>query len=163
MTGANPPSPALTSDCVLPGSPYPWNYEGTDADGSFFWEPGRYRDPANDWPVDAAYGENEPDTGKPLGLTGLIRRHQPDVPSNPRSGWVGDYDIDEGFVVPSGPIRFGRLVQKAFSVSATPGRTPATTPCPSPRRWPCWSAASSATLKVYDRPFLDPSVPADFH
>ncbi|MFF0476294.1 alpha-L-fucosidase [Streptomyces sp. NPDC004284] len=165
VTGARPPSPALPSDCVLPGSPYPWNHEGTDpagfdhhenarimknevyqsvkelvtdfgavddiwwdggwlaqqgtdADGSFFWEPGQYRDPGNDWPVDAAYGETEPGTGKPLGLTGPVRRHLPDAVSNSRSGWVGDYDIDEGFGVPSGPIRFGRLVQKAFSVSS---------------------------------------------
>ncbi|MER7757899.1 alpha-L-fucosidase [Kitasatospora sp. NPDC097643] len=163
--GAKPPSPALTSDCVLPGgSPYPWNYEGidpagfdyhenartmknevyqsvkelvtdygavddiwwdggwlaqqgTDADGSFFWEPGQYRDPGNGWPVDTAYGENESGTGRPLGLTGLVRRHLPNAVANSRSGWVGDYDIDEGFGVPSGPIRYGRLVQKAFSVS----------------------------------------------
>ncbi|MFF2148754.1 alpha-L-fucosidase [Kitasatospora sp. NPDC058190] len=164
VTGAKPPSPALTSDCVLPNSPYPWNYEGTDpagfdyhenartmknevyqsvkelvtdfgavddiwwdggwlaqqgtdADGSFFWEPGQYRDPGNGWPVDAAYGETEWGTGKPLGLTGLVRQHLPNAVANSRSGWVGDYDIDEGFGVPSGPIRFGRLVQKAFSVS----------------------------------------------
>ncbi|GAA0683521.1 hypothetical protein GCM10010193_41760 [Kitasatospora atroaurantiaca] len=67
--------------------------------------------------MDAAYGENEPGTGKGLGLSGLVRQHQPNAVASSRSGWVGDYDVDEGFGVPSGPIRFGRLVQKAFSVS----------------------------------------------
>ncbi|WP_051709039.1 alpha-L-fucosidase [Streptomyces sp. NRRL S-350] len=168
VSGAKPPNPALTADCVLPGSPYPWNHEGTDpagfdyhenartlknevyqsvkelvtdygavddiwwdggwvaqqgtdAQGSFFWEPGQYRDQANGWPVDPAYGENEPGTGTPLGLTGLVRRHQPNAVATSRSGWVGDYDIDEGTGVPSGPIRFGRLVQKAFSVGGSWG------------------------------------------
>ncbi|MFD8706952.1 alpha-L-fucosidase [Kitasatospora sp. NPDC059648] len=168
VTGTKPPSPALASECVLPGSPYPWNCEGsdpagfdyhesartmknevyqsvkelvtdygavddvwwdggwlaqqgTDADGSFFWEPGQYRDPGNSWPVDAAYGDTEPGTGRPLGLTGLVRRHQPDALTTPRSGWVGDYDVEEGPAVPTGPIRFGRLVQKAFSVGGAWG------------------------------------------
>ncbi|MFI9365842.1 alpha-L-fucosidase [Kitasatospora sp. NPDC053057] len=168
VTGAKPPNPALTSDCVLPGSPYPWNYEGSDpagfdyhenartmknevyqsvkelvtdygavddvwwdggwlaqqgsdASGSFFWEPGQYRDPGNGWPVDAAYGDTEPGTGRPLGLTGLVRRHQPNAVATPRSGWIGDYDVEEGAGVPSGPIRFGRLVQKAFSVGGAWG------------------------------------------
>ncbi|WP_232247210.1 alpha-L-fucosidase [Kitasatospora azatica] len=166
VSGAKPPSPALTSDCVLPNSLYPWNYEGTDptsfdyhenartmknevyqsvkelvtdygaiddvwwdggwlaqqgtdASGSFFWEPGQYRDPNNGWLVDAAYGETEPSTGKPLGLTGLVRQHQPNAVANSRSGWVGDYDIEEGGYVSSGPIRYGRLVQKAFAISGT--------------------------------------------
>ncbi|WP_031069785.1 alpha-L-fucosidase [Streptomyces sp. NRRL WC-3742] len=166
VTGAKPPQPALTSDCVLPGSPYPWNYEGSDpagfdyhenartmknevyqsvkelvtdygavddiwwdggwlaqqgsdADGSFFWEPGQYRDPANSWPVDAAYGDTEPGTGRPLGLTGLVRRHQPNAVAGSRSGWVGDYDVEEGGYVSTGPLRSGRLVQKAFSISGT--------------------------------------------
>jgi len=66
--------------------------------------------------VDAAYGENEPGSGRALGLTGLVRPHLPNAVSNSRSGWVGDYDSDEGYGVPSGPIRFGRLVQKAFSI-----------------------------------------------
>ncbi|MFE9428820.1 alpha-L-fucosidase [Kitasatospora sp. NPDC006697] len=168
VTGATPPSPALTSDCVLPNSPYPWNYEGTnpagfdyhenartlknevyqsvkelvtdygaiddiwwdggwlaqqgtDAAGSFFWEPGQYRDPNNGWQVDAAYGETEAGTGRPLGLAGLVRRHQPNAVANSRSGWVGDYDLEEGSYVTSGPIKSGRLVQKAFSLGGAWG------------------------------------------
>ncbi|MFE2411714.1 alpha-L-fucosidase [Kitasatospora sp. NPDC059408] len=168
VSGSKPPSPALTSDCVLPNSVYPWNYEGsdpagfdyhenarimknevyqsvkelvtdygaiddiwwdggwlaqqgTDASGSFFWEPGQYRDGGNGWQVDAAYGDTETDTGRPLGLTGVLRRHQPNAVSNSRSGWVGDYDLDEGSGVPSGPIRYGRLVQKTFSVGGSWG------------------------------------------
>ncbi|MFF2078227.1 alpha-L-fucosidase [Kitasatospora sp. NPDC058162] len=168
VSGAKPPSPALTSDCVLPNSVYPWNYEGsdpagfdyhenartmknevyqsvkelvtdygaiddiwwdggwlaqqgTDAAGSFFWEPGQYRDGGNGWQVDSAYGESEWGTGRPLGLTGVLRQHQPNAVSNSRSGWVGDYDLDEGTGVPSGPIRYGRLVQKTFSVGGSWG------------------------------------------
>ncbi|WP_083975537.1 alpha-L-fucosidase [Kitasatospora mediocidica] len=167
VSGSKPPSPALTSDCVLPNSLYPWNYEGpdpagldyhenarimknevyqsvkelvtnygavdiwwdggwlaqqgTDAQGSFFWEPGQYRDSGNGWQVDAAYGENETGTGKPLGLTGLVRRHQPDSAANSRSGWVGDYDIEEGGYLSTGPIKSGRLVQKAFSLGGAWG------------------------------------------
>jgi alpha-L-fucosidase len=54
---------------------------GSDADAAFFWEPGKFRDAANEWPVDAAYSENDAATGRPLGITGLVREHQPDVVS----------------------------------------------------------------------------------
>lgn len=52
---------------------------GTDADAAFFWEPGKFRDPSNEWPVDSAYSETDSATGKPLGLTGLVRKHQADI------------------------------------------------------------------------------------
>ncbi|MEZ0110601.1 alpha-L-fucosidase [Catenulispora sp. EB89] len=86
--------------------------QGTDADASFFWEPGRYRDSGNGWPVDAAYGATETGTGLPLGLTGLVRQSQPTATATPRSGWIGDYDVDEGGAVPTGRLRSGHLVQK---------------------------------------------------
>jgi alpha-L-fucosidase len=53
--------------------------QGSDADGAFFWEPGLSRDAANRWPVDSAYSENDPASGKPLGLTGLVRTHQDQI------------------------------------------------------------------------------------
>jgi len=168
VSGSKPPSPALTSDCVLPNSLYPWNYEGSDptsfdyhenartmknevyqsvkelvtdygaiddiwwdggwlaqqgsdASGSFFWEPGQYRDTSNGWLVDSAYGDNETGSGRPLGLTGLVRQHQPNAVANSRSGWVGDYDLEEGSYVTTGPIKSGRLVQKAFSLGSSWG------------------------------------------
>ena len=95
--------------------------QGTDADASFFWEPGRYRDSGNGWQVDAAYGATETGTGLPLGLTGLVRQNQPTATSTPRSGWIGDYDVDEGGGVPTGRLRSGHLVQKTFSVGSTWG------------------------------------------
>ncbi|WP_369368161.1 alpha-L-fucosidase [Streptomyces sp. CG4] len=93
--------------------------QGSDADGAFFWEPGRYRDPANEWPVDAVYGETD-DDGRPLGLMGMVRKHQPGIVATSRSGWVGDYASDEGPSVPRGAIRTG-LVEKVFSVGSTWG------------------------------------------
>jgi alpha-L-fucosidase len=62
--------------------------QGTGADGAFFWEPGQFRDPANQWPVDAAYGETDA-AGNPLGLMGMVRKHQPDIVATSRSGWMG--------------------------------------------------------------------------
>ncbi|QDN75385.1 Tat pathway signal protein [Streptomyces sp. S1A1-7] len=94
--------------------------QGTDADGAFFWEPGQFRDTANQWQVDATYGETD-DNGKPLGLMGMVRKHQPDIVATSRSGWKGDYDSDEGPGVPTGAIRTGRLVEKVFSIIGTWG------------------------------------------
>lgn len=94
--------------------------QGTDAAGAFFWEPGQFRDTANQWQVDAVYGETDA-SGKPLGLMGMVRKHQPDIVATSRSGWKGDYDSDEGPGVPSGAIRTGRLVEKVFSVGGTWG------------------------------------------
>jgi alpha-L-fucosidase len=93
---------------------------GSDADGAFFWEPGQFRDTANQWPVDAVYSETDAG-GRPLGLMGMVRKHQPDIVATSRSGWTGDYDIDEGTGVPSGAIRTGRLVEKVFSVGGSWG------------------------------------------
>ncbi len=94
--------------------------QGSDASGEFFWEPGQFRDTANQWLVDDTYGEKDA-SGKPLGLMGMVRKHQPDIVATSRSGWMGDYDSDEGGSVPSGAIRTGRLVEKAFTVCGSWG------------------------------------------
>ncbi|MEU6261547.1 alpha-L-fucosidase [Streptomyces sp. NPDC047043] len=93
--------------------------QGSDADGAFFWEPGLFRDPSNDWPVDSVYGETDAD-GKPLGLMGMVRKHQPDIVATSRSGWIGDYASEEGPSVPSGAIRTG-LSEKVFTVGSSWG------------------------------------------
>ncbi|MCX5263123.1 alpha-L-fucosidase [Streptomyces sp. NBC_00199] len=93
---------------------------GSDADGAFFWEPGQLRDSANPWPVDATYGETDA-AGKPLGLMGMVRKHQPDIVATSRSGWKGDYDSEEGGSVPTGAIRTGRLAEKVFTVCGSWG------------------------------------------
>jgi alpha-L-fucosidase len=95
--------------------------QGSDADAAFFWEPGKFRDPANQWPVDSAYSETDPATGKPLGLTGLVRKHQPDIVTTLRSGWIGDYTSEEGPSVPSGAIRTGRVAEKCFTIGGAWG------------------------------------------
>lgn len=95
--------------------------QGTDADGAFFWEPGLFRDAANQWPVDSAFSESDPATGQPLGLTGLVRRHQPGILATSRSGWIGDYTSEEGDWVPTGPIRTGKVAEKCFSVGGAWG------------------------------------------
>jgi len=95
--------------------------QGSDADAAFFWEPGRFRDPSNEWPVDSVYGETDPATGKPLGLTGLVRKHQPDIVTTLRSGWIGDFASEEGGSVPSGAIRTGKVAEKCFTIGGAWG------------------------------------------
>ncbi|MFC9701341.1 alpha-L-fucosidase [Streptomyces sp. NPDC056943] len=96
---------------------------GTDADAAFFWEPGKFRDPSNEWPVDPAHSETDAATGRPLGLTGLVRKHQPDIVTTLRSGWIGDYTSEEGGAVPSGAIRTGKLAEKCFTIGGAWGHT----------------------------------------
>ncbi|MFC0439887.1 alpha-L-fucosidase [Kutzneria buriramensis] len=98
---------------------------GSDAAGAFFWEPGQYRDPANEWPVDE-YGVIDGATGRPLGLIGMVRLHQPNIVANSRSGWIGDHDVEEGGSVPTGPLRTG-VVEKTFTIRGHWGYTAAAT------------------------------------
>ena len=78
--------------------------KGSDRDGAFFWEPGRYRDPANAWPVDNLYSDFD-ENGRALGLMGMVRKYSPKVVSNGRSGWMGDFAVDEGGKPVTGPVR----------------------------------------------------------
>ncbi|GAA3808992.1 hypothetical protein GCM10022403_048830 [Streptomyces coacervatus] len=95
--------------------------KGSDADAAFFWEPGKLRDSSNQWPVDAAYSDTDSATGSALGVMGVVRKHQPDVVVNPRSGWMGDYLSEEGGAVPTGAIRNGRLAEKNFTICGSWG------------------------------------------
>ena len=78
--------------------------QGTDRDGAFFWEPGRYRAAANAWPVAAAYGDTD-ESGQPLGLMGIARKYSPQVICNNRAGWMGDEIPAEGDADIKGPVR----------------------------------------------------------
>ncbi len=77
--------------------------QGSDRDGAFFWEPGRYRDLKNAWPV--ARENSDEEDGKPLGLMGIVRKYSPDLICNARSGWIGDIDSVEGGMATTGPVR----------------------------------------------------------
>ncbi len=78
--------------------------QGSDRDAMFFWEPGRYRDPNNPWPVDAEFSDYD-ETGKALGLMGIARKYSPKVIVNKRSGWIGDIGDEEGSKPVTGPVR----------------------------------------------------------
>jgi alpha-L-fucosidase len=77
---------------------------GTDRDGAFFWEPGKYRDPNNEWPVSAEFGDFD-ETGRPLGIMGIARKYSPNVLCNNRAGWMGDFAVEEGSKPVTGPVR----------------------------------------------------------
>ncbi|ESQ83831.1 glycoside hydrolase family 29 [Asticcacaulis sp. AC466] len=65
-------------------------HTGTDADAAWFWEPDK--------------------------LNRMVRKYQPDIVINPRSGWQGDFDTSEGPGPITGPIR-ARPWEKAFSIN----------------------------------------------
>jgi alpha-L-fucosidase len=93
--------------------------QGTSAAGASFWESGRYMDPNNEWPVSPYFQETDESTGKPLGLMGIVRKYQPDIIVNPRSGWVGDIRAEEGGARITGPVRTEHVYEKCMS--AGPG------------------------------------------
>lgn len=96
--------------------------QGTDADAAYFWESGKYQSKDSEWLVNP-YFQDKDDAGKPLGLMGIIRKYQPNILVNPRSGWIGDYTCEEGTGAVKGDIRSG-VVEKCLSISAGWGYTP---------------------------------------
>ena len=65
-------------------------HKGTDADAAWFWQPDK--------------------------LNRMVRTYQPEIVINPRSGWQGDYEEEEGSAPIKGPIR-ARPWEKAFSLN----------------------------------------------
>lgn len=72
-------------------------HKGTDADAAWFWEPDK--------------------------LNRMVRQYQPKILINPRSGWQGDYEEEEGGAPIKGPIR-ARPWEKTFSLNGAWGYTP---------------------------------------
>jgi len=66
-------------------------HKGTDADAAWFWHPDM--------------------------LNAMVRKNQPKVVINPRSGWQGDFNVEEGAAPISGPIR-DKPWEKTFSLTA---------------------------------------------
>lgn len=62
---------------------------GTDADAAWFWQPDV--------------------------LNGMVRKLQPDIVINPRSGWQGDFDDEEGSAPIKGPVR-SKPWEKVFTL-----------------------------------------------
>lgn len=90
--------------------------QGTDADAAYFWESGKYMSKDNNWPICPNIQEIDVETGKALGLMGIARKYQPDMVVNPRSGWKGDYTVEEGGGDVRGDIREG-VVEKCVSLA----------------------------------------------
>ncbi len=90
--------------------------KGTDADGAFFHEPGRYLDPKNQWPIAEKYHDIEESTGKAMGIMGMVRKYQPDAITNLRYGWMGDILEQEGPSETTGPIRSDNIYEKCLTM-----------------------------------------------
>lgn len=96
--------------------------QGSDADGAYFWESGKYMSQDNQWPVNSYFRDIEEGTGKALGLMGMVRKYQPDIVTNIRCGWIGDYTNEEGGGAVKGEIRNG-VVEKCFTLAPGWGYT----------------------------------------
>ncbi|MFY9150545.1 MAG: alpha-L-fucosidase [Prolixibacteraceae bacterium] len=99
--------------------------QGSDADGAYFWESGKYLDPNNQWPVNPYFQDLDETTGNPLGLMGIVRKYQPDILVNPRCGWYGDYKSEEGGGAVTGPVRSEEVYEKCMSIAGAWGYSPA--------------------------------------
>lgn len=81
-----------------------------------FWDPGKYQNPANEWPVNEKYITKDEETGKALGIMGLVRKYQPDMVVNERFSWIGDVHAEEGGASTSGDIRYEQYGEKCVSL-----------------------------------------------
>ena len=90
--------------------------KGTDADGAYFHEPGKYLDPSNRWPIKPEYQDIEESTGKPLGIMGMVRKYQPDAITNLRYGWMGDVIEEEGPRETTGKMRTSVICDKCLTM-----------------------------------------------
>ena len=80
-----------------------------------FWDTGIYQNPANEWPIDDKYITTD-ETGKALGIMGLVRKYQPEMIVNERFGWIGDVHAEEGVSATSGDIRYEHYGEKCVSL-----------------------------------------------
>lgn len=88
---------------------------GSDADAAYFHEPGEFLDPNNAWPIDKKYIDTD-SKGRPLGIMGMVRKHQPDMITNGRYGWHGDIGDEEGGGILTGRIREPQIIEKCISM-----------------------------------------------
>ncbi len=81
-----------------------------------FWNPGKYQDTATEWPINEKYITREEETGKALGIMGLVRKYQPEMVVNKRFSWIGDVFSEEGGGYTSGNIRTEEYTEKCISL-----------------------------------------------
>lgn len=81
-----------------------------------FWNPGKYQDSASEWPINERYITREAETGKALGIMGLVRKYQPEMITNKRFSWIGDVFAEEGGGFTSGNIRTEEFTEKCISL-----------------------------------------------
>jgi alpha-L-fucosidase len=81
-----------------------------------FWNPGKYQDPDNEWPINEKYITKEAETGKALGIMGVVRKYQPEMVVNKRFSWIGDVFSEEGGGYTSGNIRTEEFTEKCISL-----------------------------------------------
>ena len=81
-----------------------------------FWDPGKYQNPNNEWPINEKYITKEDSTGKALGIMGLVRKYQPEMIVNERFNWVGDVHAEEGGAYTSGDVRYEQYLEKCISL-----------------------------------------------
>ena len=98
--------------------------QGSDVDGAYFWESGKFLDPNNEWKINPYFQDIDSATGKPLGLMGMVRKYQPDCIVNPRTGWYGDYKSEEGSSAITGQIRTEEIFEKNMTMAPGWGYTP---------------------------------------
>lgn len=81
-----------------------------------FWNPGKYQDSATEWPINEKYITRDEETGKALGIMGLVRKYQPEMVVNKRFSWIGDVFSEEGGGYTSGNIRTEEFTEKCISL-----------------------------------------------
>ena len=93
--------------------------QGSDADGAYFHEPGEYLDPNNPWQISKEYLDYD-ESGRPLGIMGMVRKYQPDLLCNLRYGWIGDYINQEGGPPTKGPFNTTQVSEKCLTMQKGP-------------------------------------------
>ena len=81
-----------------------------------FWDPGKYENPDNEWPINDKYVSKEEETGKALGMMGMVLKYQPDMVVNERFSWIGDVHAEEGGSSTAGDIRYEQYGKKCVSL-----------------------------------------------
>lgn len=81
-----------------------------------FWNPGKYQDTTNEWPIGERYITREDSSNKALGIMGVVRKYQPEMIVNTRFSWIGDVFSEEGGGYTSGNIRTKEFTEKCVSL-----------------------------------------------